>query len=247
MSSILKALKKLEQSKSARRGGDHDMTWFIRGDTGESAPRRRWPLFLALLGVAAAAAVATYAVMSKWPGPPRPQRAGQTMGEDTKAPGSRQPPPERAVAAPEAFKPPVAPGSLRTNRAKNGHGVPLSGSTLKTRPFSGAPALKNTARQMHSTARNQRKPPARGSASPGAPVPLAAGQAPSLEHPVLHVGGIAWQKDSASPMAIVNGTPVAEGSTVGGARVEKIYQERVRFSHKGRTFDVGLGSSSRGR
>jgi hypothetical protein len=48
-------------------------------------------------------------------------------------------------------------------------------------------------------------------------------------------------------MAIVNGTPVAEGSTISGARVEKIYQERVRFSYQGRSFDVGLGSSSGNR
>ncbi|GEM_PF-746256 len=254
MSSILKALKKLEQSKSVRRESDHDMTWFIRGDTGESAPRRRWPLLLALLGVAAAAAVATYAVMSKISGPLRPVRAGQVTGEDTKAPGSRQPPPERAVTVPraaspvpEAVKPSVVAGSLRTNGAQSGHGVPLPDETLKTRPFPGASDQKGTARQMNTTGPKQRKPPTRGSASPSAPVPPPAGQAASLEHPVLHVGGIAWQKDSASPMAIVNGTPVAEGSTVGGARVEKIYPERVRFSHKGRTFDVGLGSSSNGR
>jgi general secretion pathway protein B len=254
MSSILKALKKLEQSKSVRRGSDHDMTWFIRGDTGESVPRRRWPLFLALLGVAAAAAVATYGVMTKFSGPLRPERAGQSMGKGTKAAGSRQPSPERAVAVPraaspvqEAVKPSVAAGSLRTSGAKSGHGVPLPDETLKTRPFPGALAPKGTVRQISPSGPNQRKLPARGSASPSAPVTPPAGQAVSPEHPVLQVGGIAWQKDSASPMAIVNGTPVAEGSTVGGARVEKIYPERVRFSHKGRTFDVGLGSSSNGR
>lgn len=247
MSSILKALKKLEQSKSVRRECDHDMTWFIRGDTGESLPRRRWPLFLALAGVAAATAVATYGIMTKLSDPLRPVRAGQAMDEGTKRPGPRQALPARAVATPDAVKPPVAAKSRQSDGASNGHGVPLAGGALATRPFPGASAPKGTARQMNPTGPKQRKPPARGSASPGAPAPPSAGQAASLPHPVLQVGGIAWQKDSASPMAIVNGTPVAEGSTVSGARVEKIYPERVRFSHKGHTFDVGLGSSSSGR
>jgi general secretion pathway protein B len=59
--------------------------------------------------------------------------------------------------------------------------------------------------------------------------------------PTLKVTGIAWQKDSTDRVAVVNGTSVSEGVMVEGARVEKIFQDRVRFSFDQQTFDISLG------
>lgn len=255
MSSILKALKRLEQSKTLRRECDHDMTWFIRGDLNEPVPRRRWPLILALVSVAAIAVVATYSVMTKFAGSTRPLPTGQAESDNKIQSGFRQSAPNQAATVPlpasqpvpVSVKPSVSEGNHQAKGTKNGHGIALPDGTVKTKPLSVVSANKGNVQRTSSARPNQRKPDAGSKTSSPSPEPAAIKPAPSREHPALHVGGIAWQKDSSSPMAIVNGTPVAEGSTVGGARVEKIYQERVRFSCQGRSFEVGLGASSNGR
>ena len=58
------------------------------------------------------------------------------------------------------------------------------------------------------------------------------------------VSGIAWQKESVSRLAVVNGTPVVQGAVVEGARVEEIFQDRVRFSRDNSSFEVPLGKVS---
>ena len=63
--------------------------------------------------------------------------------------------------------------------------------------------------------------------------------------PALRVSGIAWQKDSASRLAIVNGQPVGLGVDVGGATVDEIFPDRVRFTYRGEKIEVGLGRSSK--
>ncbi len=63
--------------------------------------------------------------------------------------------------------------------------------------------------------------------------------------PTLRVSGIAWQKDGASRLAIVNGQPVGQGASVSGATVDEIFPDLVRFSFKGERVEVGLGKSSK--
>jgi general secretion pathway protein B len=58
--------------------------------------------------------------------------------------------------------------------------------------------------------------------------------------PRLIVTGIAWQNDSTVHFAVVNGQSVTEGSTVEGARVEKIFPDRVSFSCQNKTMEVPL-------
>jgi general secretion pathway protein B len=67
---------------------------------------------------------------------------------------------------------------------------------------------------------------------------------PEPAAPVLKVSGIAWQKDGASLMAVVNGSFVSKGGRVGGARVDEIFADRVRFTFEGKSFEVPLGKSS---
>jgi hypothetical protein len=59
--------------------------------------------------------------------------------------------------------------------------------------------------------------------------------------PTLKVSGIAWQKDGSDRLAVVNGMPVTEGMNIDGARVEEIFQDKVRFSFEKRAFDVVVG------
>ena len=56
----------------------------------------------------------------------------------------------------------------------------------------------------------------------------------------LKVNGIALQDDPGESVAVINGALVKKGMSVGGARVEEILQDRVRFSSGGGTFYVQL-------
>jgi general secretion pathway protein B len=59
--------------------------------------------------------------------------------------------------------------------------------------------------------------------------------------PNLKVTGIAWQKDSASRLAVINGSAVSQGASIDGAKVEEILPDRVRFSVGQRNFEISLG------
>ena len=63
--------------------------------------------------------------------------------------------------------------------------------------------------------------------------------------PLLRVNGIAYQNNSADSAAIVNGTPVSTGTAVEGAIVEEIRNDRVLFQCNGEKFEVLLGQSNR--
>jgi general secretion pathway protein B len=101
-------------------------------------------------------------------------------------------------------------------------------------------------------------PPAQAQQKP-APVPLA-GQTPVTRQPAPHaaktprapvrttprpsltVNGLALS-DGEKRKAIVNGISVSIGSIIEGARVEDIQENRVRFSHGGKTFDISVGNT----
>jgi hypothetical protein len=56
----------------------------------------------------------------------------------------------------------------------------------------------------------------------------------------LTVNGIAIQDDPAESIAVVNGVIVKQGMTIGGAKVDKIYLNRVRFKGDSGIFEVHL-------
>lgn len=92
---------------------------------------------------------------------------------------------------------------------------------------------------------------------PGTAVPLAEPQkikpllkaaalpAPASSELTFTLSGIAWNKDSAERLAIINGQPTATGSTVNGVIVEEILQDRVKMSHNGRSFELSIGRPAR--
>lgn len=76
---------------------------------------------------------------------------------------------------------------------------------------------------------------------PSSPAPPAvSGIAPGVR-----VNGIAFQAGGVDSIAVVNGVSVTSGSIVGGARVEEIQKDRVRFIYNGEKFEVMLGESNR--
>lgn len=59
----------------------------------------------------------------------------------------------------------------------------------------------------------------------------------------IKVSGIAWQDEHSARRAVVNGFLMHEGSSVAGAKIVEIFQDRVRFSQGGSFFEVNLLAS----
>lgn len=79
--------------------------------------------------------------------------------------------------------------------------------------------------------------------------PAMADQPTGSDYPgaELIVSGIAWQEERSLRRAVVNGSLVAEGAEVAGARIVEIGERRVKFSQGGRTISVSLSSPFPGR
>ena len=95
-----------------------------------------------------------------------------------------------------------------------------------------------------------RSVPVRAASAPVKPAPLQAASFIEPAAPVAHekgrpeirVTGIAWQNESASSAAIVNGRSVQQGGTVEGYKVEKILEDKVVFSGSNGRLEVHLGA-----
>lgn len=72
-------------------------------------------------------------------------------------------------------------------------------------------------------------------------LPKSTTQTVESPEPRLTLSGIAWNKDSAERLAIINGQPASTGSHIGGAVVEEILPDRVRLSSKGKVFELSIG------
>jgi general secretion pathway protein B len=141
---------------------------------------------------------------------------------------------QQAAAVPQATIP--APPSIVS--ASHVQANPAPGKPVRTaspQPVTQAPLSRQPASPETPSLRST--PPT--TEKPATPPPA---DAPAL--PELRVTGIAWQKESADSLAMINGRAIAEGGTVDGAKVVKIFPERVRFSIGDRSFEVPLGKSS---
>ncbi len=63
--------------------------------------------------------------------------------------------------------------------------------------------------------------------------------------PALRVNGIAYQDQSADSVAMINGEPFSSGAVIDGAKIEEIHKSRVIFSYNGGKFEIPLGQSNR--
>jgi general secretion pathway protein B len=59
----------------------------------------------------------------------------------------------------------------------------------------------------------------------------------------IKLSGIAWQEERRSRRAVVNGFLMQEGGIVSGTKITDIFQDRVRFSLSGKSFEIPLVSS----
>jgi general secretion pathway protein B len=249
MSSILKALKRLEQQKAVRRDADHDVAWIVHYGGSQPDEKRRWPLAAALVAVASVSVVSTYWLM----------RGGHTDGAAglTPSTGLQRKSAENAPATGTVQREPTRgettgePSPVReTGKSPS---VPAASSRVPASSrgtAAGNPTLDSDLEPVEMAAVPRREE-ARRAAKPGAVQRSAepAASRPPSSHSTqnLKVTGIAWQNDGQEHIAIVNGVSVSEGSRVEGARVEKIFPDRVRFSAENGSFEVPLGKGSEGK
>jgi hypothetical protein len=60
----------------------------------------------------------------------------------------------------------------------------------------------------------------------------------------IKVSGIAWQEERTARRAVINGFLLQEGTTVSGAKILEIHQDRVRFSSPAGIFDVRMDGAA---
>ncbi len=242
MSSILKALKKLEEEKSARRAGI-DVAKGIIKSVPARPPKRRWLFPLSVSGAAIIAALLTYVMMD----------VAREHGREARR---TEPAPTISVAKDAGDgKNEVKPDIARNKKYQVGSLPVTAVSRPVLRAVEKAPAkkpspAKNTVSVPQQTpvdakTANEERRPQKNSPAPVKSDSGNAQQPASVSLPTLRVSGIAWDRDGSERFAVVNGVSVGEGTTVGGAVVEKIFQDKVRFSFANRIFDVAVGNEMR--
>lgn len=229
MSSILKALKKLEHEKNVRSPHtlkiDTDILRTV--DSSRSFPPYSLAL-LFLLVFGGGAAVAFYFV--------RDAKVPRDTVTSQPAPAAKA---LQAKVPPQVITPETLPAEILVVPARR----EPSGAAPRTKQIK-PPATGKAAKAVDrvpvkeavsviSEVRKEADETAKGA------VPAAAAV------PNLRVNGIAFQNSSADSMAIVNGIPVSGGSIIEGTAVEEIRKDRVLFQRNGEKFEIMLGQSNR--
>ncbi len=242
MSSILKALKKLEEEKSARRGGNVDIARGVLRGIPRYSRKARWVLPASIAGAASAAALLTYVLMGGSSSPKR-EAAPVISMQAVSDPGGRG-------GRIETSEPVFAGQTLNKTDESASATVPrpLLKKKVTIAVRTASPGIKPLSRSLEISQKSKMSPEEQlpGRNAPELPKKTAESIQSSGIHPfpVLKVSGIAWHKDGTDRLAIINGMSVAEGTTIEGARVEEIFQDKVRFSFEKRTFDVAVGKET---
>jgi len=232
MSSILKALKKLEEDKAAHRPGELKLDAEIVRTANSSRFFSTGAIVTSLLMLAAGSTV-TYIYMKRDRPPSIPE-------SKTPVVSSQQRP---SVPAASEIKTEQLPAAVvvvpAENQKKPAHSeVPR---LPQQPPLPGRPATTISApRPAKPVVASEPADPAKTLKSP---LPPASESVKDV--PPLRVNGIAFQNSAADSMAIVNGTPVSSGSIIEGITVEEIRKDRVLFQRNGEKFEILLGQSNR--
>lgn len=77
------------------------------------------------------------------------------------------------------------------------------------------------------------------------PVPAPSVPTDAASRPNLTINGIAFQDGGSDNLAVINGITVNVGTVIEGVRVEDIQKDRVRFSRGSEKFEILLNKSNR--
>ena len=223
MSSILKALKKVEDDKATRRPDELRIDAEILRTEHHSRFSPSGMLLISLLLIAFGAG-GTFLYMKRDKTPEQANLSLNTVSSP-KQPTVSATPNIIAEELPPAVI--VVPAKQRI--------IPAAESTLKRPPPGQAKRAAVIARHPDVASQPVVKPLS--------PSPLPA---PSIKTvPALRVNGIALQDGVSESVAMINGEPVTRGAIINGVTVEEIYKNRVRFNYNGDNFEILLGQSNR--
>ena len=217
MSSILEALKKLEEEKAARRSGMGNLAGKVAKTGRQPRQTPAWLLPGGMLAVAIVSVLVTYVAMNGT----SPRRSESVPGKKTSEVARTPDNPLPPVSSPVTDVLNSRQTDLSPQKKTEGISTSPPGTSIKA----ASPHPESTDRQTPSVSPTPAKNPPE---SAGAPFST------------LNVSGIAWQKDNAFRMAVVNGVPVREGDTVEGITVKEILPDRIRFSVNGKEFEVPM-------
>lgn len=258
MSSILKALEKVDESQRPRRSAN--------GGIGRGRERRpAWLLPAWTLGGAAVAALVTYTLMGGFARPtpvaekPARPAVAEVPAKVVQQPAAEKQQPAQQHVAEPATQPVAAP--VAKVAAKPAQPVaktsasPVVQSTvpaLAAKPINTAKIAAVTTKQpaaVKAVLPVQKSHPVSNVALQPAPVEASIASAATPEpaaqksRPAIRVSGIAWQNSSEASFAMVNGRALRQGAVVEGYKIEQIYEDSVRFSNsKGNSLVVPLGA-----
>lgn len=220
MSSILKALKKLEDDKATRHPGELRIDAEILRTDSHSRFSSSGLLVISLFLVALGSG-ATYMYMK---GNIIPEQASQNL-RTLPLPLQNTSP----VSRPSEIIPEQLPPEIVIAPAQQ-HLIPR-----------GEHQKKNSSQRAETSVVVPKRAAVPLTATPP-PLPAASSV---KQVPALRVNGIAFQEGSSGSVAMINGEPLSNGSVVGGAKVEEIFKNKVKFSFNGDTFEILLGQSNR--
>lgn len=216
MSSILKALKKLEQEKVLRGERTVDLALDIH----RGAQRRQGgsPVTILLVILLLVIVIAGAWVLMTPEGEKRETLPGGTIVGT---------PPQPLAVVPET--PPVVQPAFPAE---------LPSAAKEETPVPGK--RKNIARTLDAPGAEPPAPPPKESSSSVSPVRPEGVRNQLRQFAGLKLTGIVWQGDASSRMAIIDDLPVMVGTVISGATVVEILTDRVVLSHDGKTFELLL-------
>ncbi|OGU14914.1 MAG: hypothetical protein A2076_15495 [Geobacteraceae bacterium GWC2_53_11] len=228
MSSILKALKKLEDEKTGYSPDSLNIDSDILKNSEPSRSASPVTVVLVLLLMFGGGAAAAYFLMKETKVP--------SATAKTQAPAVAeiiQPP--AAIQVTKQVSSQVKAAVIPVQKKSNAAATPHQQKKVSTGKTSQATAKKS---DKTNTLRSKDKPLQTGTAAQDElPAPVAV--------PSIRVNGIAFQNTGADSMAIINGIPVSSGSVVEGAIVEEIRKDSVVFRRNGEKFEVKQGQANR--
>lgn len=245
MSSILKALKKIEATGVPDDPGvgqpPSALQAIIATQFGAKWYTRRGVLWVLVAMFLAAGAAAYYGWSN---GSPPPQTAG--VAREVRSPlppGQAAPPPAKPIPAPPPAPAPrpaesVDGSSAAGAQTKAAPPVQAPPPSSRIRPRDGGGMVASETRPQSA----QRSTPAQDRAPAARPAP---GRSPEdglsrLEESKLKVMAIAWADDPARRLAVVNGHIVKEGESVEGYNVIQIRKDDIIVNDGGRSWRVEL-------
>lgn len=228
MSSILKALKKLEHEKSGRFPNllkiDSDILR-AADSTRSFSPSVLVLLFLLVFG--GGAAVAFFFLKDTktlTTAKPQPVITAKSLSSPVSAPVIKpETLPDEIVVVPARREP--SGEASRKQQQKSAAAGNVADSIVKKPTRAAVSGVFEKAKEATEAVKKE--------------LPAAAAV------PTLRVNGIAFQNSSADSMAIVNGVPVSSGSIVEGITVVEVRNDRVLFQRNGEKFEIKLGQSNR--